>query len=217
MFWTSWWNGSRPSSDHSRHRSYLFLFYGGNQIATFTLIVILGILMILGGISLISTPLITFMSAGYFIVILFFAWGIYGIAKGSSEKRYDKDFFFSILSLILGIVGIAVPGIAEMNNSILLYIAAGWFLIHGMLSIVDAIASRKECGDTFTWVIGILLGVVELITAVYTVMNPVLVAHSLGILIGLYFIESGVNMILAGAGLSAAVALSKAQKTAENR
>ena len=70
-------------------------------MSKFSLVVILGVLMILGGLSLMATPLITFVSAGYFIIFLFFVWGIYGIFRGISEKRYNKDFFFSILSLIL--------------------------------------------------------------------------------------------------------------------
>ena len=164
-------------------------------MATFTLNVILGVLMIIGGFSLISTPLITFMSTGYFIIILFFIWGLYGIFQGISEKRYDKHFFISILSLILGIIGLTVPGIVEMNNSILLYMAAGWLLIRGVLSIIDAISSRKECGDAFTWVFGILLGVIELILAIISILNPALLAINLGLLIGFYYIESGFDRI----------------------
>ena len=40
-------------------------------MSTFTYIVIMSVLMILGGIALMTTPLITFMSAGYFIIIMF--------------------------------------------------------------------------------------------------------------------------------------------------
>jgi uncharacterized membrane protein HdeD (DUF308 family) len=167
-------------------------------MTSFTMIVIMGVLMILGGISLLATPLITFMGAGYFIIIMFFIWGIFGIARGISDKNYDKKFFFAILSLLLGIVGLVVPGAAAMNNFAILYIAAGWFLIHGVMSIIDAIAGRKEGGDTGTMILGIALGVLELIMAVYSVAHPAVLAVGLGILIGFYFIESGVNAIIVG-------------------
>ena len=166
-------------------------------MTSFTTIVIFGVLMILGGISLIATPLMTFMSAGYCIVILFFFWGLFGIFRGIREQKYDRDFFFSVLSLILGIIGVAVPGIAEMSNSILLYIAAGWFMIHGVMSVINAVGMKKEGADTFTWVVGILLGVLELIMAIYSVAHPAMLAVSLGLLIGFYFIESGVSLITA--------------------
>lgn len=38
-------------------------------MSTFTLIVIMGVLMIIGGISLLATPLMNFVSAGYFIIM----------------------------------------------------------------------------------------------------------------------------------------------------
>ena len=122
-------------------------------MTSFTLIVVMGVLMILGGISLLATPILNFISAGYFIIVLFFFWGIYGIIQGISEKRYDKNFFFSILSLILGIIGVSVPGVAEMNNSILLYLAGGWFLIHGVMSIIDAIGIKKQGADTLVAIV----------------------------------------------------------------
>ena len=167
-------------------------------MTSFTMIVIMGVLMILGGISLLATPLITFMGAGYFIIILFFIWGIFGVVRGISEKNYDKQFFFAILSLILGIIGLVVPGAAVMNNFVILYIAAGWFLLHGVLSIIDAIAAKQEGESTGMMILGIALGVLELILAAYSIAHPAILAVGLGLLIGFYFIESGVNAIIVG-------------------
>jgi uncharacterized membrane protein HdeD (DUF308 family) len=167
-------------------------------MTAFTMIVILGVLMILGGISLMSTPLITFMSAGYYIIILFFIEGLFGIIRGIHEKKYGKEFFLAVLSLILGIVGLAVPGAAEMSNYVLLYMAAGWFIFHGILSIVNAIKGRKEGDDFLTMVLGIILGVLELALAIYSIICPTLLAFNLGMLIGFYFIESGISTIVIG-------------------
>ena len=167
-------------------------------MASFTSVVILGILMILVGISLTATPLITFMGAGYYIIFLFFICGIYGVIRGISEKRYNKDFFFAILSLILGIVGFAVPGAADMNNFVLLYMAAGWFIVHGALSIVNAIADRKKNDGAGIMVLEIILGVLEIILGVYSIAHPGMLAVSLGFLIGFYFIESGISTIVIG-------------------
>ena len=166
-------------------------------MTSFTLIVIMGVLMILGGISLMATPLSTFLSTGYYIIILFFIWGIFGIARAVTEKRYNKDFFFSILSLILGIVGLAIPDAAAMEaNNVLLYLAGGWLIIHGVLTIVNAIKARKEGADTLMLILGILFGVLEIITGIYSFFNPVALALSLGLLIGFYFVESGISAIV---------------------
>ena len=109
-------------------------------MTSFTMIVILGVLMIIGGISMLSTPLANFLSLGYYIIILFFIWGITGIVQGISAKRYDKRFLFAILSVILGIAGLVIPGAVEVNNTIMLYMAGGWFVLRGVLSILDALA-----------------------------------------------------------------------------
>ena len=176
---------------------YYYLFMGGNQMTA--LIVIFGVLLIIAGVALMVTPLMTFMSAGYFIIILFFLWGIYGIVRGVREKRYGMEFFFAILSLILGIIGLIIPNAAAVtNNFILLYLAAGWFIVHGILSIVTGIQSRKEDADTSTVVLCIVLGILELIIGIYSIAHPAMMAVALGMLIGIYFIETGINAIVIG-------------------
>lgn len=166
-------------------------------MSKFSLVVILGVLMILGGLSLMATPLITFVSAGYFIIFLFFVWGIYGIFRGISDKRYNKDFFFSILSLILGIVGLAVPGAAALaNNLLLLQLAAGWFIVHGVLSVIDAVTDKENSAGLK--ILGIIFGVLEVIIGIYSFAHPGNLAVYLGFLIGLYFVETGVSRIVTG-------------------
>lgn len=177
-------------------------------MSTFTSVVILGVLMILGGISLMATPLITFMSSGVFIIVLFFIWGLFGIIRGISEKRYDKEFFFAILSLILGIVGLCVPNAVAMTNSVLLYLAAAWFILHGVLGILNAIQSKEEAGTGFM-ILGIILGVLELILAIYSIAHPAVLVIQLGLLVAFYFIESGLHMIFVGSAYAKAVALGR--------
>lgn len=170
-------------------------------MSVYTLIVIVGTLMIIGGISLVATPLMTFMGAGYFIIILFFIAGTIGVIRAIHEKRYDKEFFFAIISLILGIAGLVTPGAAAMDNYTLLYMAAAWLFIHGLLSILSARKS-KERGNTFEIVIGVILGVLELVLCIYSLFHPAALAIDLGILIGLYYIEHGISTIMIGSSLS---------------
>ena len=160
--------------------------------------IIMGILMIIGGVSLMATPLSTFMSIGYYIVILFFVSGIMGIVRGVVRKDFGLEFIFAICSLLLGIAGLAIPGVAVMNNFIILYMSAFWFLVRGILSIITAIRSRKMGAGTEVLVLGIILGVLELIMGIYSFAHPLALAVTLGFLTGFYFIESGINMICLG-------------------
>ena len=166
-------------------------------MSTFTSVVILGVLMILGGISLMATPLITFMSSGVFIIVLFFIWGLFGIIRGISEKRYDKEFFFAILSLILGIASLAVPGALAMTNSVLLYLAAAWFILHGVLTIIASVENKRNAGTAFV-ILGVIMGVLEVITGIFSIIHPGSLAVYLGLLIGFYYVETGLSTIIVG-------------------
>jgi Na+/H+-dicarboxylate symporter len=70
------------------------------------LTILLGLLMIVGGVCLFSTPLATFIGTGYFIIILFFISSLVSIIKGISKKRFDKKFFFGILGVILPVYAV---------------------------------------------------------------------------------------------------------------
>ena len=67
---------------------------------------------------------------------------------------------------------------------------SAWLFIHGILSITTAVANKKQDGGGFMVAAGILLGVLELVLGIYSVVHPAVIAINLGILIGLYFIIS---------------------------
>lgn len=164
--------------------------------------IIMGVLMVIGGISMLATPLQTFLSLGYYIIILFFVSGLLGIIRGFSAKRFGLDFFFAILSLILGILGFIYPDAVAMNNNyVLLYFAAFWFFVRGILSIATAVQLKAMTG-TGAMVLGIILGIVEILLGIYSVAHPNVLAVTLGFLIAFFFIESGINMIVIGSEMA---------------
>ncbi len=159
--------------------------------------IIIGVLLIMCGISCIFTPALTFLSAGYFIIILFWVYGIMGVARGIATKNFGIDFFFSILSLIAGIVGFIYPGAAAMEtNMIILTFAAIWFVLKGILSIMLSIQAKEFTGNTGLMVVGILLGVISILLGIYSFAHPFVLAIAIGLLIAFYFIESGISMII---------------------
>ena len=179
---------------------------GGNSMTIF--LTVMGMLTLFSGFAMLATPVQNFMSLGYFIVMLFFVIGITGLVRGLLEKRFDKRFFLAILSLILGIIGLCVPDAVAMTNSVLLYLAAAWFILHGVLGILNAIHSKEEAGTGFM-IFGIILGVLELIMAIYSIAHPAVLVLSLGLLVAFYFIESGINMIFIGSAYAKAVAFGR--------
>ena len=159
--------------------------------------IILGILLIAGGFSCIFTPLLTFMSAGYFVVILMAAFGIVGIIKAIAEKRFGVNFVFSILSVLLGIVMMAFPESLLLAESMMLILTAIWFVLMGIVTIVNAVSITKSFGSNI-WILQLIFGILSVLIGCYSFFQPMLMAVSLGVLIGIFFIETGFTLMFSG-------------------
>lgn len=156
--------------------------------------IILGILMAICGISCICTPVMTFLEAGYFLVILLLVYGIAAIVKAVAQKEYGMPFLFGILSTVLGIVIMVVPGLKLMTDGMLIYIMAVWFLMQGVVGIVLSFRQKKLKGKG--WIGTLILGVLGVLLGLYSLAHPLLLAFTFGVLVGMYFIECGINMIV---------------------
>ena len=156
--------------------------------------IILGALLAICGISCMFTPIMSFFGAGYWLVILLMAYGIMGVVRGVSAKAYGLDFIFGILSVIFGLVILFVPGMLLRTEGLLIYWIAAWFVVRGIVSIYISIKT-KGAGNKW-WVCGLILGVLSALLGVYSFMHPLLLAFTMGILIGIYFIETGIDMVV---------------------
>ncbi len=156
--------------------------------------IILGVVMAICGISCVCTPVITFMEAGYFLVILLLVYGIAAVVRAIMDKEYGLPFLFGVLSLVLAIVIIAVPGLKLMTEGMLIYIMAVWFLLQGVVGIFISL-KQKKIADNKGWVWNMVLGIVGVLVGIYSLMHPMLMAFTVGILVGVYFIESGISII----------------------
>ena len=161
------------------------------------LFIVLGILLIAGGFSCIFTPLLTFMSTGYFVVILMAAFGIVGIIKAIAEKRFGVNFVFSILSILLGIVMMAFPGSLLLAEGVMLILTAIWFVLMGIVTIVNAVSVTKAIGSS-VWILQLIFGILAVLIGGYSFFQPMLMAVSLGVLIGIFFIETGFTLMFSG-------------------
>lgn len=158
------------------------------------LFIILGILLVAGGISCIFTPLLTFMNTGYFVVILIVAFGIVGIIKAIVERRFGVNFVFSILSIVLGIVMVALPGSLLVAESVLLIITAIWFVLMGIVTIINSVTVTKPTGSKI-WILQLIFGILAILIGGYSFFQPMLMAVSLGVLIGIFFMEVGFTLM----------------------
>lgn len=158
--------------------------------------IIIGILMIICGISCMFTPLVTFMDAGYFIVIMVAVYGVIGIFKSISEKRFGVGFVFSVISVIFGIAVLFFPKLMLLADGVLIYMAAAWFVLQGIVAVITASTLTRATGSKL-WIVQLIFGIIGILLGCYSFFHPALVAVSLGFLIGFYFTETGITMLLA--------------------
>lgn len=162
------------------------------------LFIIFGILMIACGFSCMFTPLYTFLRMEYFIVILMLVFGIVGIIKSIAGKRFGVSFVFDILSVILGIVLLVFPGTLLFAESVSLIITAIWIMMMGIVTIFDSIKYTKPLGGGM-WILQLIFGILAILLGAYSFFNPLLLAISFGIMIGIFFIETGFTLMFSGA------------------
>lgn len=161
------------------------------------LFIILGILLIAGGFSCMFTPLLTFMNAGYFIVIMVTVYGILGIIRAIRFKRFGVNFVFSILSVLLGIAMMIFPASLLLAENMMLIITAVWFVLMGIVTIVNSVTITRKTGSKI-WILQLIFGILAVLIGGYSFFQPMVLAVSLGILIGVFFIETGFTLMFTG-------------------
>jgi uncharacterized membrane protein HdeD (DUF308 family) len=155
---------------------------------------ILGILLVILGFCCAMTPMATLVAAGYLIAIVLIISGISGILSGLRFKFYGLNFVVSILALILGVLALTRPGGIETIDILLIYLFAAWLLVRGITSVSLSLRLRKlQMGSE--WIFGLISGILGIILGVYSFIHPNVPGIAIGLLIGFYFIEEGIDVI----------------------
>ena len=156
--------------------------------------IILGVIMIICGFSCALSPGATFLASGYMIAIMFLVDGIFGLVRAFSLRHYGLEFAMSILGTIIGVFAIFRPESTLGIDAVIIYVAASFFVIRGIVAIVIALNLKKVIvGNNWIW--GVVFGVMAIIVGIYSFIHPIATALAIGILIGIYFIESGIDLI----------------------
>lgn len=172
------------------------------------LTIILGVLMIFFGISMMCTPLATFLSAGYFLGIMMFVYGIAGIIRAFQKQSHIFETISSVLAVIVGFIALIRPGSTLVLDGMIVYMAAFWFVLRGALAIALAFEMK---GIESKWWLGLIIGILSIVVGIYSFAHPMFMAVATGILIGVYFMDGGIDMIVA------AVTVKKVRDTIEGK
>lgn len=160
--------------------------------------IIMGILLVLSGVGCMLTPLATFMDIGYFFAALLLVNGIVVIIKAIADKEYGVNFLFAVITTVLGLIILFVPGLKVITDGALLYIVAAWFVIHGLVTVFMALNAKRVTGGK-SWIWGIVIGILSFIIGCMSFARPLALAVFIGTFIGVYFVAVGFDMIFIGA------------------
>ena len=163
--------------------------------------IIIGILFIIGGFVCICAPVDTFFSLIYFLAIVLFVYGIWGVIRFFQKRTSGLGLVVSILAIIVGFIYLFRPGntpppgdLAALDK-VVLFIIALWFVIKGIVGIQISVSTRLV---NRRWVLGLIVGVLSIILGIYSFAYPAVGAMTVGTLTGLYLIECGLDLLVFG-------------------
>ena len=157
--------------------------------------IILGILLTICGVICLFSPAESFLAIGYVIAIMLLVYGIAGTISVIAKQFRPAVLWASIPALIIGIVSLFVPSDTSTIHVIILYLLAFFFIVQGIMSIYMSVRTRHIDG---TWVLGLILGIISIILGVYTAVHPLIGVFAIGILVGIWVIETGIELIVVG-------------------
>ena len=155
--------------------------------------VIFGIVAIIFGALVLFYPRISTAFMVIFAAALLMLFGLYGFITGFFQPAGQKlaPIILGLIGFLIGLAGIVYPGIFGVSLVVLMGIL---ILIIGGLMIVFSIVEKELA---HRWLL-FLLGILAIIFAILMFMAPVTAAVGVGILIGIYFIVTGIVAIYTG-------------------
>lgn len=180
--------------------------------ASKVLAIIFGILMVIGGISCMFTPVVTTLAIGYIVgfSMIFDAIGRF-MEWFDLRKTQEADGFMlagAILSMIFGFF-ILNSAILQLGiDAFIVYYIAIWLILHGIITVLHALKLHKFHKNWDTkilgtrWYLPLIFGILVVIFGIICLFNPLIIASMIGVFIGLGIISAGATMITAGASPS---------------
>ncbi len=170
---------------------------------TFTkvLYVILGILIIASGLYCLFMPGLTYLTIGYLVGLSMVIDSIGRFVNWGQLKNNGQGdpwiLVSAILSLVMGIIVLCSAGLQLGIDVFLVYYIAVWLAIKGIVIIVRAfkIHHGTLVIEGASWGTYMLLGWLTLLFGVLCMFNPLLLASTIGMFMGLGIIVVGASMI----------------------
>lgn len=170
------------------------------------LTIILGVLLTICGVICLTSPEATFIETGYVVAIMLLVYGIIGIIAVIARRIRPSFLWACIPAVIIGVLALFFPSDRMNIHIVLVYLLAVWFVFQGVSSIYMAVRYRFFNSG---WVFGLIMGILSIIVGIYTALHPTLGALTIGILVGIYLIEAGIDLIVVGSWMGRVESVAK--------
>ena len=174
-----------------------------------TLFIILGILMILAGITCFFTPIETSSVIPFIFGLAMVIDGIGRIIAWFSIREYAPQSGWvlasSIISLVFGLMLVTSP-MLQLSVGVFVVLLTGWWILAlGIIRIVHAfhlLKIKRESPDFAfgemvgsNWWVALILGLLLGVLGVIVILNPLLGLGVIGVVVGCGMITAGINLI----------------------
>ena len=170
------------------------------------LTIILGVLMAIAGVICLFQPGETFIETGYVIAIMLLVYGVIGIISVIARRSRPAFLWACIPAVIIGVISLFFPSNNVNIHVLMIYLLAVWFVLQGISSIYMSVRSRFFNSG---WVLGLIVGIISIFLGIYTALHPTVGVLTIGILVGIYLIEAGIDLIIVGAMIGRIEAVAK--------
>lgn len=159
-------------------------------------LLILGILLILLGIIMFSTPGMNTLAMAYIVCILMLVYGIaeivFYIAHHNNHVVSGWLLADGIITAILGLLLLFMPGAQILTMSILF---AVWVLFTGVTRTSAAFVAKNADTSSWGWVLA--AGILGILVGVWLMFDPLLAMITIGFLLPVTFLVQGISAIAA--------------------
>ena len=161
---------------------------------------ILGIVLILMGLWVFGTPVLSYIALSTIFAVTFFVTGIleiiYAVQNRNQLDQWGWSLAGGILDLILGLL---LMSQVEVSMLILAFVVGFGVLFRSAFAIGHAIESKKR--KLGNWGVLLVLGILGLIFSFIMIWNPLFAGLTIVFYTGMAFIMVGIFQIVLSLGL----------------
>ena len=172
------------------------------------LVILMGLLMVVGGVYCLFTPVTTFLTTGYIVGVIIFCDAIGNIIAWFNAKKYVEISGWylanAIISLIFGIIIMLSIGMQFAVDMFIVYAVAVWVIMTGISRISMAIRMKQlmnklpKIFNNKKWLGILLFGILMVLFGILCVFKPIVLSSVLGVLIAWFIIFAGASLITLG-------------------